>query len=171
MESSLSEPILVIGIGNIDRGDDGVGNFTVECLRTRVPVYVKMMQHSGEGTSLIDLWRANDTSIVYIVDATCSGLPVGSIQCFEAHDKPLPAHFGKRGSTHDFGLAEAVELARSLSCLPQKLIVYGIEGQCFDFGVPLSAEVEAALRRVTELILNELTNPVEIDTVIMPWRT
>lgn len=167
----LDEPVLVIGIGNVDRGDDGVGNFTLECLCTRVPTCVKTTQHSGEGTSLIDLWQTNDTPTVYIIDAMDSGLPAGSIRCFEVHEKPLPSYFGQHNSTHAFGLAEAVELARSLGCLPQKLIVYGIEGQCFDFGAPLSSEVESAARRVTELILNELADLAEIDTAILPRRT
>ncbi len=172
MGSSLFESVLIIGIGNIDRGDDGAGNFTLECLRACLPPCAKIVQHSGEGTSLIDLWQTNDTSAVYIIDATYSGLPPGSIQCFEAQDKPLPAHFGQHCSTHAFGLAEAVELARSLGCLPQKLTVYGIEGQCFDLDVSLSSEVETASLRVRELILNEVANlTTEMYTTILPWRT
>ena len=42
-------------------------------------------------------------------------------------------------STHALGLADAVELARSLGRLPQRVVVYGIEGAAFEFGNGLSA--------------------------------
>ena len=56
-------------------------------------------------------------------------------------------------STHALGLAEAVELARSLGRLPQRVVVYGIEGESFAFGKGLSAAVAAAADRVTEEVL------------------
>ncbi len=157
----MSEPILVIGIGNPDRGDDGVGIWTVEQLRLRTPYGMQMVQHSGEGTSLIELWRMNGTATVYIVDATYSGLPAGSIQYFEIHNKPLPACFSRNTSTHAFGLAEAIELARSLDCIPRKLVIYGIEGQSFEFGASISAEVEASALRVIERLLDDIGNIAE----------
>ncbi|MCP4384460.1 MAG: hydrogenase maturation protease, partial [Hyphomicrobiales bacterium] len=44
---------IVIGIGNPDRGDDGVGPLIVEKLRTRLPDEVETIVHSGEATSLL----------------------------------------------------------------------------------------------------------------------
>ena len=44
-----------------------------------------------------------------------------------------------RTSTHLLGVAEAVELGRELDRLPQRLTVYGIEGERFDVGEGLSA--------------------------------
>jgi len=43
--------------------------------------------------------------------------------------------------THRFGLAEAVDTARALALLPQKLNVYGIEGQCFEAGEAMNDQV------------------------------
>ena len=57
---------------------------------------------------------------------------------------PLPR--GALGmSTHGFGLAEALELARALGQLPRRCIVYAIEGASFETGAPLSPEVAAAV--------------------------
>jgi hydrogenase maturation protease len=47
--------------------------------------------------------------------------------------RSLPASMF-RGSTHAFGLNEAVELSRALKQLPSNFIIYGIEGQNFDTG-------------------------------------
>ncbi len=59
-----------------------------------------------------------------------------------------------RSSTHSFGVAEAVELARALGRLPARIVVFGIEGRDFAQGEGLSPDVDAAVdevvRRVTE---------------------
>ncbi|MFA6207521.1 MAG: hydrogenase maturation protease, partial [Methylocystis sp.] len=62
---------------------------------------------------------------------------------------PLPrAAFG--ASTHGFGLAEALELARALGVLPPRCIVYAIEGEIFDIGAPMSPAVAAAVAVVAD---------------------
>jgi hydrogenase maturation protease len=63
---------------------------------------------------------------------------------FDARAEALPAgRFG--GSTHAFGLAEAIELARALDELPQRLVIYAIEGKAFESGAALSPEAAAAV--------------------------
>ena len=59
-------------------------------------------------------------------------------------------------STHGFGVAEAVELARSLNQLPPQLIIYGIEGKNFADGFGLSPEVEGAAAQVVRRVLLEI---------------
>src|ERR1039457_2451863 len=53
-----------------------------------------------------------------------------------------------RCSTHAFGVAEAVQLARVLERLPRRLLIYGIEGRRFDLGSAPSVEVVEASDRV-----------------------
>ncbi len=48
-------------------------------------------------------------------------------------------------STHGFGVAQAIELARALNQLPKHLRIYGIEGRQFEIGAPVSPEVLAAV--------------------------
>ena len=61
------------------------------------------------------------------------------------------ALFGS-SSTHALGLAEAIEIARSLGRLPTRVRVVGIEGARFDFGRGLSPEVEDAVEECTRSI-------------------
>lgn len=143
---------LVIGIGNTDRGDDGAGIAVARHLRAVLPSPVPVVEQSREGTELIALWRTTNAFIVYVIDAMSSGLPPGTVRQYAAHHAPLPAQFGKNYSTHSFGLADAVELARVLACLPEQLIVYGIEGECFDPGMPLSPEVRKAVEQVAHQV-------------------
>jgi len=141
-------PVLILGVGNRDRGDDGVGPLAAEKLALD-PVLkrlgVEARSHSGEGASLMDLWRGHDRVIV--IDAMKSGARLGHVLRFDAAARRLePGTF--RYSSHLFSLAEAVEMARVLGQLPKEMIVFGIEGRKFGFGAALSPSVAKALVRV-----------------------
>jgi len=96
---------------------------------------------------LMEIW--NGSKEVEIVDAVVSGAAPGTIHVWDALDGPLP-----RGcfpsSTHDLGVADAVELAPAVGRLPPKLILYGIEAAKFGRGESLSPEVEAAVRQLVQ---------------------
>jgi len=62
-----------------------------------------------------------------------------------------------RGSSHAFGLASAVSLARVLGRLPRSLTIYGIEGADFEHGADLTPAVRVAVDRVVSEILASLS--------------
>jgi hydrogenase maturation protease len=130
----------VIGLGNEWRGDDGVG---VEVARR---LHGKVLD--GEPIGLVE--ALDGAGEVVLVDAVSSGSPAGTVHVFEAGSEPLPAALFGASSTHALGLAEAIELARSLGQLPGRVLVYGVEGENFAFGKGLSPEVAAAAERVVE---------------------
>ena len=70
------------------------------------------------------------------------------IHRFDAVASALPTEV--LSSTHAFGVAEAIELARALGRLPASLTVYAIEGDRFDVGQELSPEVEAAIDKLVD---------------------
>ena len=144
---------LVIGLGNEYRRDDAVGLVVARRLREAAPASVLVLEETGEGASLLESWQDADT--VILIDAVQSGAAPGTVHRLDASAKPIAREFF-RFSTHAFGLAEAVELARALGRLPPRLIVYGIEGKSFEAGVGLSPEVEAAAQVVVEWVLGEL---------------
>ena len=144
---------LIIGLGNEYRGDDAVGLIVVRRLREAAPESVRVLEESGEGAALLESWQDADT--VILIDAVHSGAKPGTIHRFDAHVQPIARKFF-RFSTHAFGVAEAVELARALGRLPPRLIVYGVEGKTFEAGAGLSPEVEAAAQEVAERVLGEV---------------
>lgn len=144
---------LVIGVGNAYRSDDAVGLIVAQRLRQRSTDRFTVLEESGGGVALIDTWK--DADAVILVDATHSGAEPGTIHCLDARSQPLsPEVF--RFSTHAFGIAEAIELARALNHLPERCIVYGIEGRSFAAGVGLSPEVERAVEQVVAQVLEYL---------------
>jgi hydrogenase maturation protease len=144
---------LIIGIGNADRGDDGVGLTVARRLTMRRPHGVRVVENSGESMSLLDCLSSAESA--YVVDACMTGGPPGKISRFDVAAAALP-HVAFGCSTHGMGLAHAVELARTLARLPRRCVVYAIDGRRFEIGAALSPEVATAAERVADLIRSEL---------------
>ncbi|MBI1320973.1 MAG: hydrogenase maturation protease [Candidatus Hydrogenedens sp.] len=143
-------PVLIIGVGNRFRRDDGVGPWVVDRLRQQG---IPALEHSGEGAGLLDLW--SEAEAVMIIDAARSGAPPGTVHCLDAVANKLPNDL-LRPSTHLFGVAEAIETARVLGRLPATLVLYAIEGSEFGFGEVLSPAVERAAGDVIAAISESL---------------
>jgi hydrogenase maturation protease len=145
--------IHVIGIGNLLRGDDAAGIEVARRVRARVARGdVTVTELAGDQLALLDTWTG--AKAVYIVDAVRSGSRPGSVYRFDAAG-PLDPPFRGRG-THTFSLADVIELARVLGRLPSRLLGYGIEGQAFELGEPLSPAAAAAVDAVAEELLRML---------------
>ena len=143
----------MIGLGNRWRSDDGAGLAVVERLRGRLPAGVGARAYEGEPTGLIDAWEG--ASALWLVDAVQSGAPAGTLHRLDAAGAPLPAAL-LGPSSHHVGLGEAVELARVLGRLPDRVLVYGIEGGSFDVGEGLTPPVAAAVDALVERLAGEL---------------
>jgi hydrogenase maturation protease len=153
--SPLQRPyrVLVLGVGNACRGDDAVGLVVAQRLQEAPLDGVTVMPTAGEATALLALWQGTDA--VVLVDAVRAGARPGTLHRFAVRTHPLPAMFS-RVSTHAFGVAEAIELARVLRQLPPVLVVYGVEGATFEMGAGLSAAVAAAVPQTVAQVRQEL---------------
>lgn len=151
--SDDSGPIRVIGIGNRDRGDDGLGPLVVEALDSRLQENVCAVEHSGEVGGLVDLMSGAEA--VYMVDAAVMGLEPGSLRVFDASISPLPV-LGGAFSSHALGLSEAIELARALNVLPPVCRVFAVEAASFEAGEGLSTPVANTLPRVIQAVIDSI---------------
>ena len=145
-------PIL-IGVGNPFRRDDEVGWEVLRRLRGKIPPGVRVLEETGDGAELLEAWKGADW--VILVDAIRSGAPPGTIHKLAPRTKRLPTWFS-HASTHSFGVAEAIELARSMGELPAELVVYGVEGFDFSSGTELSPDVAKVVPVAADLILREI---------------
>jgi hydrogenase maturation protease len=122
--------MLILGCGNPDRSDDAADLLVARRFRK---LGINTLECCGM-LRLMEIW--NGSKEVEIVDAVVSGAAPGTIHVWDALDGPLP-----RGcfpsSTHDLGVADAVELAPAVGRLPPKLILYGIEAAKFGRGESL----------------------------------
>ncbi len=97
----------------------------------------------------MDCWVGAEN--VLVIDAVRSGSTPGKIHRIDATQIRVPSEFFHY-SSHAFGVAEAIEMARVLGQLPPKITVVGIEGKDFSEGMGLSEEVELAAKAAVENI-------------------
>jgi hydrogenase maturation protease len=135
---------IVIGVGNQSRGDDGVGLEVARRVRSRGSFQIPTGSYE-----LMDVWEGADDVIV--VDAARSGSLAGTVHRFDAHDESLPGGILST-STHSIGVADAIEMARALGRLPERIVVYGIEVSDVTPGAALTASVEQAVEAVVREI-------------------
>jgi hydrogenase maturation protease len=145
--------ILVCGIGNPDRGDDGIGSLVVRQLAGRVSDVVVLSERGGDMLALIDAWSGHDT--VILIDAAAARGAPGRIRWIDLRADSLVPELSL-SSTHAFGVAEAIRLADALGMSPARLFACAIEGAGFDPGGALSPEVAAAVAPAADLIIAKL---------------
>jgi hydrogenase maturation protease len=152
--------VLVIGIGNPDRGDDGCAAAVIARLQASTPPGVVLRARSGDILALLDEWEGFDR--VILVDAAASSARPGQIHRLDLTAGPLPIGLSSP-STHAFGLGETVELARILGRLPRRFVLYLVEGESFAAGGALSPAVAAAADRVAEKIRVDIAALLQVD--------
>ena len=146
--------VVIVGLGNELRGDDGAGLLVARRLQAGAPQRdVVVRECSGEVTGLLDALEGADAAVV--VDAARGAGPAGGVWRLDATREPLPRHRLGPVSSHDDGLAEAIELARALGRLPARVIVYAVVGTRFEVGAPLSAPVDQVLDALGAAVMDE----------------
>jgi hydrogenase maturation protease len=151
--------ILVVGVGNEYRSDDGVGILIAREIREKHLRSVTVKEESGEGTALMEAWKG--FKAVILIDAISSASKPGTIVTIDARKKTVPAKFFHY-STHAFSVAEAIELARVLKTLPPQVFLFGIEGASFHAGVGLSRMVQESAKNVVSQIVQCITMVVKV---------
>lgn len=144
--------VLVMGLGNRNRGDDAIGLEVARRTRDMVPGHCSVIEVDGDPLASLDRWDGAELAVV--IDAVSSGAAPGTIHRFDVSDRPLPG--GLAGtSTHAFGLRELVELGRALGKLPGRMTVLAVEGRNFGMGSAMSPECLASIGPTIEALLEE----------------
>lgn len=137
---------VVAGFGSRDRHDDGVGPLVADALAPVDGVHV--VGPLSDPLDLLGHWNQADVAIV--VDATDSGSAPGTVRIIEllANDDAatdLEDVGASVTSTHGLGLAAVWRLSRAIGQGPSRVVIVGVEGECFDVGEGVSESVRDAL--------------------------
>lgn len=156
-DERAGDQVVVAGIGNELRGDDGVGPAVVRrflegmhgaCGSSSPCRVVSLSAPLG----LLGEW--DGAILAVVVDATRSGLAPGTVSVLEVTPERDGAAVGSapQSSTHGLGVVEALRLSRATGRAPSLTIVVGIEGEDFGLGSGLSPSVEAVLDDATACV-------------------
>ena len=177
------KPILVLGLGNLLQCDDGVGcrvaqeleqiviasreaakqspNPNSEIASSQNPLLamtkpydnVEVIDGGTPGVGLLNLFEG--CTRVIIIDAAEMGIAPGEFKRFGTEEVLLTGS-AKRISLHRTGIADALALAHELKMKLPEIVFFGVQPALIDWKDGLSPQVQAAMPRVIEAVLNEL---------------
>lgn len=133
--------VLVLGIGNLLLGDEGVGVHAAQQLATReLPEHVRVVDGGTGGFHLLSLFADHD--VLILIDATLDDNPPGTVRELRPR---FASDYPRTLSAHDIGLRDLVETAALTGAHPDvHLIIVSIRS-LQDMSTELSPAVAAAL--------------------------
>jgi hydrogenase maturation protease len=145
--------LLVLGLGNLLLGDDGLGPVAVDRLTRRydAPEGVLVLDGGTLGLSLLP--HLEDAQRALLIDAIRADGPPGTLVRLEGEDV-APA-VAARLSPHQVGVVDLLDGARWRDRYPEPLILLGVVPGSLGLRVGLSPSVEAALPALLERIVAE----------------
>jgi hydrogenase maturation protease len=142
--SDAPAQLLVVGLGDVLRADDGLGPTAVArlCGRWLPPPGARVIDGGTRGLALLPLLAAADT--VILVDALATpGLQPGTLVRLTGDD--VPSATRDQLSKHQEAIAEVLGALHLLDRLPRRLVLLGVVPESLDLGFGCTATVEAAL--------------------------
>jgi hydrogenase maturation protease len=146
--------VLVLGLGNVLLGDDGLGAAAVVRLERdyRIPPDVCLQDGGTLGLGLLGL--LSEASHVILVDAVRTESPSGSLVRLVGDD--VPDAVRDRLSPHQVGVADLLAAARLIDRYPRTVTLLGLVPQAIELAIVRSAPVEAALDALVYAIVREV---------------
>lgn len=154
MEHDHTMKIVVLGIGNLLLGDEGVGVHAVEAIRARyrLPDAVEAVDGGTAGMELLPIIA--DADHVILLDAVYSDQPAGTL--IRLDDKAVPAFFRTKLSPHQVGLADVLAASELSGCAPRRLTFFGCVPENMELGMELTPTVAPQMDRMIGLVVEEL---------------
>jgi hydrogenase maturation protease len=138
--------ILVLGVGNVLMGDEGIGVHAIAHLeKEAIPPGVTLLDGGTGGFHLLGLFEEYDPII--FIDATMDGRPAGTVTLI--HPK-FASDFPKTLSAHDIGLRDLLESATLLAPLPRLFLLTVSVDAIQPMVMELSAPVRDSLPRISQ---------------------
>ena len=152
MKMNSGKHVLVLGIGNVLLGDEGVGVEVVrQVSRAPLPEHVECLD-GGTGSFLL-LEPMQSANRVILIDATIDGNPPGTVtRLTPLFSSDYPATL----TAHDIGLKDLLDAAY-LTEVPVKVTLFAISidpGQML--GISLSPVIAARIPEITRQVLDEV---------------
>jgi hydrogenase maturation protease len=155
-QGAFNRPIgvLVLGLGNVLLGDDGLGAAAITRLvrSYRIPPGVRVEDGGTLGLSLLGL--IGDAKRVILVDAVRTDDPPGTLVRLDGED--VIDAVRDRLSPHQVGVADLLDSARLIDRYPASVMLLGLVPQCIELAVTRSSSVDGGIDELVEAIVHEV---------------
>jgi len=146
--------LLILGLGNVLCGDDGLGVAALARLsrRYRLPEDVEMMDGGTLGLALLHFVREADALL--LVDAIRADGAPGTLVRLEGDDV-APA-VETRLSVHQIGVNDLLNGLRWTDSSPSEIVLLGLVPESLELGLGMTPRVERALDTLVEAVATEV---------------
>lgn len=140
---------LILGIGNILLGDEGIGVRVIEFLQQQnLFDSADIVDGGTAGADLIDIICDRETLI--LIDAMDASLPPGTIAKLTPQD--LLPDVENHISLHDLNFPQTLKMAQLLGCEPKKVIILAVQPAAMKPSMQLSKEIKAVIPEIVKHI-------------------
>ncbi len=146
--------VVVLGLGNLLRRDEGLGIRALERMQARYILPESVVLVDGGTLGLDLLCYLEQTKRVLILDAVLTDGPPGTLMRVAGDE--VPAFFGMRTSPHEIALADLLAVTRLRGTEPGELVVWGMQPAALELGWELSEPVAAHLDALADAAVAEL---------------
>ena len=148
---------LILGVGNVLLGDEGVGVHAIEYLKQfSLPPNVTLVDGGTGGFHLLSYFE--EYSPIILIDATMDGNVDGTVRLLKPK---FASDFPKTLSAHDIGLRDLIETAALLSTVPPVFLITVSISDIQPMSVELTPAVQNSLSNVATVVLGILKNENE----------
>jgi len=144
---------VVLGLGNLVHGDDGVGVHAIHRLQTeaRIAPSTTLMDGGTHGLNLMP--HLSGCKRLLVIDAIDAGQPPGTLIRLEGEDaEKLPG----KPSVHQLGFADLMIGLRLLGETPPEVVVIGVQPKSTDWSTELTEPVRNSLEGLVEAVIEQL---------------
>ena len=143
--------VLVLGLGNVLLGDDGIGPAALALLERdyHIPPEVRLVEGGTLGLSLLD--EIAQAEHVILVDAVAMDAPPGSLVRLDGAD--VMDAVRDRLSVHQVGVADLLDAARLIGRYPTSVVLLGLVPGAIDLSVTRTSAVNSAIAKLVSAIV------------------
>lgn len=142
---------LILGIGNILMGDEGVGVHVINSLeKAALPAEVELLD-GGVGSFLL-LEAMQNAERVILIDATIDGQKTGSVRRLQPK---FSKDYPKTLTAHDIGLKDLIDAFYLMGKTPEVTLFAISIPPLQDMHMELSPELTAIVPQVAQMVLAE----------------
>ncbi len=149
-----SASIVVLGLGNVLRRDEGLGIRALQRLEDRFALSGEVQLVDGGTLGLELLAYLEEARRLLVLDAALTEGPPATL--IRLAGEEVPAFLGMRSSPHEIGLADLLAVLRLRGLEPEEVVVLGMQPEVIELGWDLSPAVSARLDLLVEMAVSEL---------------
>jgi hydrogenase maturation protease len=141
-------PAMLIGLGNLILGDEGVGVHAMRRLEAEY-AFAPAVELVDGGTSGLDLLPLlKDQQRLLLIDALAADAPPGTIRVIR--NQEIRSALTEKVSLHHLGIADLLALAELLDCAPPEIVLIGVVPERMEMALGLSERLRERLPEVID---------------------